>query len=182
MEIKKTKGTILIDDEDVGLLDGCQIGFKDSRRYVWLRWNNKRLLPKQRNMARVIMGLPVGADADHAFFVDHINHNTLDNRRCNLRVCTRSENSRNNVGQKTRTGSKYKGVTFHDCRKYAVNATGLKPWRAYTRIAGKRIWFGYYASQEDAARAYNKNAKRLFGEFAYLNDVPGIGKGTPSPI
>ena len=178
MEIKKTKGTILIDDEDAGVLDGCQVSFKGSSGYVRLRWNNKLLRPKERNMARVIMGLPVGGDAVHALFVDHINHNTLDNRRCNLRVCTKSENARNNAGQRTRKTSNYKGVTYHDCKKYKVNATGLKPWRAYTRMAGKRIWFGYYATEEDAALAYNENAKRLFGEFAYLNDVPGIGKGT----
>ena len=182
MEIKKSKGTILIDDEDAYILEGSAISFKsgDVGCYVRLRWYNKRTRPRERNIARVIMGLPVGKDADHSLFVDHINHNVLDNRKCNLRVCTRSENCRNNKGQSTRTRSKYKGVCYHDCKKYNPDATGLKPWRAYTRIAGKRIWFGYYKTEEDAARAYNENAKRLFGEFAYLNDIPGIGKGTPS--
>ena len=168
IEIKKPKGTILIDDDDEGLLDGWSVRIAKYKiqppGYASLikKINGKAIY---KSLSRIIMSEPIGME------VDHINHNTLDNRKCNLRICTRSENARNNAGQRTRTGSKYKGVTFHDCKKYKPNATGLKPWRAYTRIAGKRIWFGYYITEEDAARVYNENAKRLFGEFAYLNDI-----------
>ena len=169
MEIERTKGTILIDDEDEGVLDRCHINIRNG--YIRLEWNDKSLRPKRRNLSRVIMGLPVGLKADHTLWVDRINHNPFDNRRCNMRVCTRSENARNNVGQRTRMGSKYKGVMFQNPAKYDPSHNHTKVWRAYTRVKGKRLWFGYYATEEDAARGYNENAKKLFGEFACLNAV-----------
>ena len=97
--------------------------------------------------------------------VDHVNRKPWDNRKCNLRLCTRSENSRNTDGQVQRK-SPYKGVTFE--KQYKDRE---KPWRAYTRINGKRIWLGYYKTARLAAIAYNKYAARVFGEFACLNNV-----------
>ena len=169
MEIERTKGTILIDDEDAGVLDGWMIEIKmhsPNHPYVHLRKSKTKYRKCiRKSLARVLMGEPEGLD------VDHINHNTFDNRRCNLRVCTKSENCRNNVGQRTRKGSKYKGVMFQNPAKYQPGYNNVKVWRAYTRVKGKRLWFGYFATEEDAARAYNENAKRLFGEFACLNAV-----------
>lgn len=87
MIIHKSKGDILIDDEDAGLLRGWSVEIR--KGYVRLRKevNGKRV---RRNLARVILGDPV------CFAVDHANRNTLDNRKCNLRACTRSQNARNN--------------------------------------------------------------------------------------
>jgi len=172
MEIIKRNGTILIDDEDAGLLEGWRVHVVNNRKtrspgYACLR---KQINGKQitKSLSRLIMGEPQGLE------VDHINHNTLDNCKCNLRICTRSENARNNQGHSTRTGSKYKGVYFQDTMKYEERRKRplVKPWRAYTRLNGKRVWFGYYATEEEAALAYNIGAKRLFGEFACLNDLP----------
>lgn len=96
--------------------------------------------------------------------VDHINHDKMDNRLCNLRVCTQAENNRNTRGRWKRY-SIYKGVTYV--------AGESKPWKAGTTMGGKSYWFGTYATEAEAAIAYNNGAVKLFGKFACLNAVPG---------
>jgi hypothetical protein len=93
--------------------------------------------------------------------VDHINHDGLDNRRCNLRVCSHAENVRNQRGQYGRS-SRYKGVS-RDRR--------LGKWRAQIWHNGKHTYLGLHDSETAAAEAYNAKARELFGEFAYLNEV-----------
>ena len=134
-----------------------------------------------RDMAvhRVVVDPPKG------MVVDHANGDRLDNRKENLRVCTIAQNSQN---KKLRRDSKsgYKGVYEVRVyrRKYTSKKTGKvtwyvsnlkKPFRAYisdpeTVYPKKRhIRLGYYATAEEAARAYDKKAKEMYGEFAYLN-------------
>ena len=161
-------GDVLIDTSDLCILDGMQIGLKRSTgwRMNWYARIEKTGKERCRaSLARAIMRPLPG------FEVDHINHNTLDNRRVNLRICTRSENARNSQGQRKRSavGSKYKGVIFHDAKKYNPRCSATKPWRALTRVGGKRIELGYHETEEDAARAYDAYAKANFGEFACLN-------------
>lgn len=91
--------------------------------------------------------------------VDHINQNQLDNRLTNLRLATRQQNSGNRPQNRKNT-SGYKGVNF--C---AVNNS----WRAQIADHGKKRHIGYYATIEEAALAYNEEAKKVFGEFAHLN-------------
>ena len=96
--------------------------------------------------------------------VDHINHNTLDNRRENLRKATDAENSQNRRSlKKPRSG--YKGVYPNRHR------TG---WTAWIKKSNQRYYLGHFRDREEAARAYDKAAKELFGEFAYLN-FNGLG-------
>lgn len=92
--------------------------------------------------------------------VDHINGNGLDNRKCNLRVCTRQQNMWNSDGHCNRR-SKYKGVCFH-------LASGL--WRSRLNIGGHEFC-NYHKTEEAAANAYNKMAMVLHGKFAKLNYV-----------
>ena len=161
-------GELLIDEQDVPVVMGACLNIT-KRPCGYIGIDVHRHIGGTRTrlgvLSRVLMQPLSG------FVVDHINHNTMDNRRCNLRICTPSENARNNRGKRTRTVSKYKGVTYHDCKKYNPNASGEKPWRAYTRANGKRIWLGYHKTERLAAIAYNEYASREFGEFAYLNDV-----------
>lgn len=94
--------------------------------------------------------------------VDHINHNTLDNRRCNLRVCTVEQNMQNKrvTGNGT---SIYKGV-YRDYGK----------WIAHISTGNRHTRLGQFDNQVDAALAYNKAAAEHFGEFACLNVIePG---------
>lgn len=101
-------------------------------------------------MARAILNSPAHMD------VDHINGNRLDNRRCNLRVCTRAQNSRNR--RKWRPTAKFKGV-------YEVGSR----YRAVICLNGKNVHLGYFGNEPEAAHAYDVAAIRLHGEFAKLN-------------
>lgn len=86
--------------------------------------------------------------------IDHINGNGLDCRRSNLRFASFCQNAQNS---KVRTGS-YKGVSKRKNK-----------WVAQIRAHGKNYWLGYYATPEDAARAYDAAAYKLHGAFAKLN-------------
>jgi hypothetical protein len=94
--------------------------------------------------------------------VDHINGNGLDCRRENMRLATHQQNQQNRPGEKRRL-SKYKGVWLDD--RYR------KPWRAQIKADRTRYDLGRFASEDDAARAYNDAAKKLHGEFAWLNPI-----------
>jgi len=97
-----------------------------------------------------------------AKMTDHINGNTLDNRRENLRECTPSQNQANKHKRNAFT-SRYKGVAFYE--KYGC-------WRAQICKNRKVMHIGYFVSEAEAARKYDEKAKELFGEYAHLNDVP----------
>lgn len=105
-------------------------------------------------MHRVIM------DAKPGQIVDHVNRDSLDNRRKNLRFCTVAQNVMNS--RKLSGSSKYKGVCKH--KKYDV-------WVAHITVRGKVYFLGQSKVEEDAATLYNVAAQLFFGEFAYLNPV-----------
>ena len=102
-------------------------------------------------MSRVIMNCPKGKE------VDHKNGNTLDNRHSNLRVCTHQENCRNRRPNKNCVSS-YKGVSWFKGK-----------WTAIINCNGKHRYLGRFKNEIDAAKAYDKAAKKAFGEFACLN-------------
>lgn len=104
---------------------------------------------------RFIMGCVYGDGR----MVDHINHNTLDNRKHNLRFCTRQENNQNRRKPALNTTG-YKGVRV---------STGDNRWGAVVFINHKNIRVGTYNSPEEAARMYDMLAIRLQGEFACTN-------------
>ena len=106
-------------------------------------------------MHRVIIDAPIGKE------VDHINQDRLDNRKDNLRVCTRQENLMNQKMSKINT-SGYKGVSYYK-----------KDNRYESRIGfnNKVIYLGRFHTGQDAAIAYNVAAKNYYGEFARLNQV-----------
>jgi len=106
-------------------------------------------------LARFIMNPPEG------MVVDHIDRNPHNNQRSNLRVCTRSQNQQNRAAQ-TNSSSGFKGVFWH--------AIGKK-WMASIGHEGKAIYLGLHSTPEQAARAYNKMAKKLHGKFAVLNKL-----------
>lgn len=134
----------LVDDEDFERLN--QFKWCCAQGYATRQGNTK--------MARVIMGEPKGK------IVDHRNGDTLDNRRSNLRVCTKTENMRNRKYQPS--SSNYKGVGLH-VGKY---------WRAQIRdYSGRKKHLGLFKSPEEAAKVYNAAAIRYFGQFARINDI-----------
>jgi hypothetical protein len=114
---------------------------------------DRKLNGKTIKMHREIMNAPAH------LFVDHINHNGLDNRKANLRLCTRAQNNCNVVTKK-RGASKYKGVSLGKTEK---------KWRGTIRFNKKRYHLGYFTDETAAAKAYDKKASQLHGRFACLN-------------
>jgi hypothetical protein len=152
-----TKGFVaVVDDEEFEALSkfqwfclcaGGELRKPEAERtyYAHTRKAGGRIL----SMHRMITGCPTG------MVVDHINGDTFDNRKENLRVCTRVQNLRNaKLSSANRTG--FKGVTFH-----RIN-------RKYQAECG-REYIGTFKTAEEAALAYDREATRKFGEFARLN-------------
>ena len=152
-KIKLTQGKFaLVDDKD----------FEKVNQYKWhasKSYNTFYAIRKKDGetirMHRVIMGFVKGDLRQ----VDHINSNGLDNRRSNLRECS---NQQNQFNMKARIGcsSKYKGVSW---------AKGRNKWLAQIQVDDKDFHLGYFKREIDAAKAYDKKATELCGEFARLN-------------
>jgi hypothetical protein len=140
-------GTTLVDEADARRFVRCRFWI-DGSGYVctWFEGRKERL-------HRLIAAPQPGQ------VVDHINGNPLDNRRCNLRACAHRDNIRNQRARSDGT-SKYRGVSFN-------SRTGK--WVAGIKDATGRRHLGYFAVEEGAARAYDREALVLFGEFARLN-------------
>ncbi len=93
--------------------------------------------------------------------VDHINGDGLDNRRANLRICSRSQNNMNRLLKSPGKTSRFKGVYRSGSR-----------WAAELTLNHKRYRLGRFASETEAALAYAEKAAELFGEFASEVRVP----------
>lgn len=107
------------------------------------------------NMHVVLLPAPDGKEPDH------IDGDSLNNRRNNLRLVTHQENMWNRKPV-TGSSSKFKGVSWQTATQY---------WKAYIKINEKQVHLGCFWDEVDAAIAYNKAAKALHGEFAKLNKV-----------
>lgn len=96
--------------------------------------------------------------------IDHINGDGLDNRKANLRICTKAQNAKNSKGRKHHTSSKFKGVAKH---------TEADGFRCSIVLNRKKIYLGSFRTEEAAALAYNEAAIKYHGEFARLNEIGG---------
>jgi hypothetical protein len=139
----------IVDDDD----------FEWINQWTWfaLTRNDGRLVAGTQSKRKNLRMHRLICDASPGEHIDHKNQDTLDNRRCNLRKCTRSQNEMNKSKPKG-CKSPYKGVS--------ISSDGI-----YARIGidGKRIYLGRFSTELDAARAYDHAARLHFGEFARLN-------------
>lgn len=149
-ELTSTNGyKILIDTEDVDRI----------KEHKWCvnTCNNGYLLVTSKRivLSRLLMGFPKDE-------VDHINLNSLDNRKQNLRIVTHQQNQINQPLQRNNT-SGASGVSFYPPRN---------KFRARIKIAQNDIHLGYYLTFEEAVQARNVGMECMFGEYARYNDVP----------
>lgn len=149
-----TRGFVaVIDAADVHLVE----------RYTWHAKVGRSTVYGRRNEAvagggnttillhRVILGI-----YDAEIHADHIDGDGLNNRRANLRKCSRAENQRNRGAQQNST-SGFKGVTW---------SRQKGKWRASIQVAGSTKNLGYFETSAAAHEAYSAAAVTLHGEFA----------------
>ncbi|GAA7771006.1 hypothetical protein RN01_29885 [Cupriavidus sp. SHE] len=105
-------------------------------------------------MHRQIMGLQPGDRTQ----VDHIDGNTLNNCRSNMRLCTQKENKQN-IRLKSSSQTRIKGVYYDAARDR---------WQAYICVDAKKIHLGRFKTSDEARNAYADAARKYFGEFANL--------------
>lgn len=159
ISLSNGKAYAIVDAEDFEYLNQWKWKLNKGRamrnQHIGTRgnWRDGKRIDKAVLMHRVIMGEPKDMD------VDHKNHNTLDDRKTNLRICTHAENTANSVMQKRNT-SGYKGVYF-DKRRVK--------WYSQIRFMGKSYTLGLFESPVEAAKEYDHVAKQLYGEYANPN-------------
>jgi len=147
----------IVDIEDLpGLSKLRWFAGKRGNTYYAATSENNETLGKKIYMHHKVMGRsPAGME------IDHINGNGLDNRKENLRFCTHQQNLQARRKKNPNASSQYKGVHW---------SKDKKRWRTIIRrIDGKREHLGYFNSELDAAKAYDKAALEMFGEFAVVN-------------
>ena len=151
-EIPLTQGkVVLVDDED----------FEWLSQWKWLyhgqgyaaRNTGKYPCQKTILMHRIIVNVPEDMETDH------INHNKLDNRRENLRICTHAENSKNRSIQ-VNDQSGFKGIYWHKQNH---------KWVAQISVDGKCLYLGSFDSPKEAARFYDAAVLAYHGDFANPN-------------
>ena len=121
----------------------------------YLRANIKR---KYYRMHRYLLGLD---DDDKEIMVDHINHNTLDNRRANLRIVSPAQNAKN-VSISISNTSGTTGVSWNK---------RSEKWEAYIRVNKKRKFLGYYKDINDAIKARKDAEQKYYKEYSYDNSI-----------
>jgi hypothetical protein len=140
---------ILVDDEDYAEL--AKYTWRVNARGYAQRTIKERGCQTVIQMHRQILGLHTG----DARLVDHINRNKLDNRRSNLRACTKAQNGWNQGPQRTNTTG-FKGVNQMPSGRFA----------AQIRYLGQKHHLGSFDTAEEAHEVYCLAADMLHGEFA----------------
>ena len=158
MPIQLTQGLYaLVDGKDFECLNQYKWCVHKRKFTYYAVRNTKVKNGKQRTilMHRQILGMLPGI-----MEIDHKNHNGLDNRKSNLRICTVTQNQHNQKLCNRIGTSQYKGVCWDKSNK---------KWLVSIQYNGKRINLGRFTNEIEAAKIYDQKAKNLFGEFAYTN-------------
>lgn len=147
--ITKNRTEIIIDTDDITKVN----------KYTWRVNKNGYAITEFRkdiNKTKRIQIHRLINNTPNGLSTDHINRNRLDNRKCNLRSCTSSQNAMNVEKYRGKT-SKAKGVDY---------VAKDKSWRARISKNGVRITLGYFKNEEDAIKERLKAEKEVFGEFS----------------
>lgn len=142
-------GKALIDIEDIEKVKFIKWSRSDLQRSTYYAISNNKQWSK---MHRLIMNV-----TDRDIVVDHINHNGLDNRKCNLKICTNSQNICNCKTPKNNK-SGCKGVYW---------AKDKNKWTVQVSVNNKTKYIGRFTNYEDAVQARLEAEKQYYGEYAY---------------
>ena len=155
--IKLTRGKYAIVDVD---------DFERLNKYKWhcTHYNYaKRAIYKKykkgRKKVEIYMHKEV-CPAPSGMVADHINRNSLDNRKANLRPATQKQNVWNRKFIRKGGKTRYNGIRWDKNRE---------KWQVRLTVNGRRESFGYYADEIEAAKAYDRVVEKYRGEFAVLN-------------
>lgn len=148
---------IMIGHGQFTLVDVCDVAALSN--YHWhsdgAGYVKAKIYGKSIRLHTFLMRTPAGCE------VDHINRNRKDNRRCNLRICTPSQNKANTIRRSHNKASQYKGVRRNPSGTFS--ARGI--------LHGVEIGLGTFKTEQAAAAAYNSWAVGAFGDFARTNHL-----------
>lgn len=154
----KGKGRVIqIDDEDYEELSKYKWYINSTGKYVSRRGpivNNKQ--------SNILMHRQIMKVSDPKVYIDHIDHNGLNNQRANLRIATHSQNGANK--------RKLNPETFSSIYKGVVKIGNI--WRS-SAIKDKKVYYKLFLDEKNAAEWYNEMAIKLWGEYALLNEITG---------
>lgn len=153
-KIEISDNVLIVDEDKFNSIKDFKISINKRREsstyYASIRISGKKVL-----LHRYLLNAKDGQ------FVDHINGNGLDNRMCNLRLCSLSENQMNRKKQSNNT-SGYKGVTWNKNKS---------KWAVRIQFNKKSKHIGYFNCVKEAAKAYNDAAIKYHKNFAVLNKL-----------
>lgn len=159
-QIPLTKGYVaLVDDADYEAVSKFKWYARIQRRTVYAE---RVAYAPDNKQTTIMLHRFILSITDPQIDVDHEDHNGLNNQRYNLRSTNASGNGGNAQKTSSLTSSRFKGIFWRKDRN---------KWRANIRVNRKLISLGCFSSEQEAALAYNKAAKELFGEFALLNQI-----------
>ena len=161
-QILLPKGLVaLVDDEDYDRISQYKWHAQyNPRTRSWYAIRGKYVgngHQKTVRMSREIMR------AETKQLIDHWNHDTLDNRKQNLRVCSNNQNQHNQC-KHIGVSSRYKGVSWRQ-------RGSCGRWIVTIKIKDESVYLGSFKEEKEAALAYNKSASTHFGAFACLNVI-----------
>lgn len=140
--------------------------FDKIKDYCWWKNDNGYLITSLRNNKKVRMHRLIMDEQDTNVRIDHKDHNTVNNRKYNLRRATNAENTRNGKLRSTNT-SGVTGVRYNDQKG---------KWTAEITVDYKNIYLGAYDTFEDALKVRKEAEDRYFGEFSYNNSMKAVNK------
>ena len=148
----------LNDDKEQFLFD--KEDYEKIKDYCWYKSNSGYVIHDRQNQKSILLHRLI-TNCPEELVVDHINHDKLDNRKSNLRVCTHADNQKN-LKSNSRNTSGHLGVCHIKSRDR---------WQSYIYINKKKKTLGNFKNKEDAIRVREEAEKKYYGEFAFRKET-----------